>query len=512
MPAFAGPQPSARLIACCMLALWSEPAAASPLFDLTGDTQGMGGLQARVVPGGSAAAYFNPALLTQSRTNLHVGFMLLSQQIAMMLDARPGHRYDVPRGVQNATRGAAADFAAFGKPFPTRDLELGREPTMLAPAFAARPRQGAGTGHETIPYLGFGLVIQLFEEHLALGIHGLLPIGDFTRIVAFYNDEREQYFSNSLHPELYGDRMTAPSLAFAAGVKLSGALSLGVGATLNLKADAIAPAYVSDTGNLANVLIDMDTSVNVSLTPHFGIAWTLLEERLRLAAVAHPPRQMEFATGFAFGLPSGVEQSSGIPFVLNYTPWQLALGAAFDIVHAEDQALAAVASVQYATWSTYIDRHGDEPSATYAWGDTLSPAFGVRYRIRAISALLDASYVPTPVPLQTGRTNYVDNDRVSTSLGGELGFALFGTVARVGLQAQAHHLLQRHQAKLPTPTDASGEDLAPELVKDEVPDDALSGREPLPGAAGLQTNNPGWPGFASEGWVFAGSLYLRLSL
>lgn len=495
------------------LGLWANRAEASPLFDLTGDTQGVGGLQARTVPGGSAAAYFNPALLTDSPTCLHAGFMLLSQQIAMLLDARPpGSQNDVPRGIVNATRGEAADYAAFEKPLPTQDLQFGRAGDMLTPAFRARPRQAAGTGHETIFYMGFGFVLQLLDDHLALGFHGLIPVGDFTRIVAFYNDEREQYFSNSLHPELYGDRMTAPSLAFGAGLRLIDNLSLGVGATLNLKADAVAPAYVSDTAKLQNILIDLDTSVNVSLTPHFGIAFTLFEERLRLTATAHLPRQMEFAAGSAFLLPSGVEQQAGVPFVLNYTPWQVALGAAFDVVHGEDQTLTVAGTVLFAAWSTYIDRHGGDPSPSYRWGDTFSPTLGARYRVGSVSALADVTYTPTPVPLQTGRTNYVDNDRVSGALGGELGLALFGSDAQLGLQLQAHHLLERHQVKLGTPTSPTGENVAPELVKDELPDDALIGDAVAPGAEGLQTNNPGWPGFGSQGWVLVSSLYLRVSL
>jgi long-chain fatty acid transport protein len=506
------PGPSHRLLIACALALWVNHAQASPLFDLTGDTQGMGGLQARVVPSGSAAAYFNPALLTDTPECLDAGFMLLSEQIALTLDARPGPQYDVPRGVVNATRGQGAGFAAFSKPFPTQDLQLGRKADALMPAFNARPRQAAGSGHDTITYLGFGLVMKLLDDHLALGVHARLPIGDFTRIVAFYNDEREQYFSNSLHPELYGDRMTAPSLAFGAGIRIVKGLSLGVGATLNLKANAVAPAYVSDTGNLSKVLIDMNTSVNVSLTPHFGLSYTLLGERLRLTAVAHAPRQMGFATGFGFGLPSGVEQSAGVPFVLNYTPWQFALGAAFDVIHGSKQTLSAVGSLQYATWSTYIDRHGDKPSAAYAWGDVLSPTLGFRYRIGSLSALADGSYVPTPVPQQTGRTNYVDNNRISASLGSEFGFGLLGHDAHVGLQLQAHHLLPRRQTKLATPTSPNGEIVAAERVRDEVPDDVLSGRNPLPGAQGLQTNNPGWPGFASQGWVFVAGLYTRVAL
>ncbi|MDD9941821.1 MAG: hypothetical protein OXU20_12325 [Myxococcales bacterium] len=73
-------------------------------------------------------------------------------------------------------------------------------------------------------------------------------------------------------------------------------------------------------------------------------------------------------------------------------------------------------------------------------------------------------------------------------------------------------LLARHQWKLPTPTEPSGDNLAPDRVKDEIPDDAQISGDPAPGREGLQTNNPGWPGFKSEGWIFAGSLFVSLAL
>jgi hypothetical protein len=50
------------------------------------------------------------------------------------------------------------------------------------------------------------------------------------------------------------------------------------------------------------------------------------------------------------------------------------------------------------------------------------------------------------------------------------------------------------------------------LVKDEVPDDGQVGGEPIAGAAGLQTNNPGWPGFTSQGWITTFGLYLTVTL
>lgn len=149
---------------------------------------------------------------------------------------------------------------------------------------------------------------------------------------------------------------------------------------------------------------------------------------------------------------------------------------------------------------------------TYAWVDTLSPTLGARYRWHDVSALFDVSYTPTPVPPQTGRTNYVDNDRISSSLGTQYRFNLMHTDVWIGAQLQLHRLLERHQTKLPTPTRADGTNLAPDRVKDEIPDDAQISGEPVANIGGLQTNNPGWPGFASGGWILGGTLTLTVAL
>lgn len=137
---------------------------------------------------------------------------------------------------------------------------------------------------------------------------------------------------------------------------------------------------------------------------------------------------------------------------------------------------------------------------------------GARYHRGPFAAAFDVTYVPTPVPKQTGRTNYVDNDRIGTSLGAEYGFHVMHTTLALGAQVQVNRLVPREQIKLPTPTQPNGAVIAPERVKDELPDDAQLGGDPLPSAAGLQTNNPGWPGFASGGWIVGASLYLSLAI
>jgi len=491
------------------VALCASSAQASPPFDLTGDAQGRGGLQAWSVPGSAAAAYFNPALLTDSPTSLQFGLVFVGEQIAISLDRRPGSQFDVPAGIQGMQHKDFSDID--GVPIPTRSLENGAK--TATGEFAARPRQGAGTGHQNYTYMAFGVVVKGFKDHFALGVYGLVPFGTFTDIHAFFNDEREQYFSNSLHPELYGDRLTAPSIAFGAAVKVIDDLSLGLGATLSLRAAAVAPAFVANVNALDKIQIDMNTGVKVSLVPHFGASYTMLDKRLRLSATVHPPQKVEFDTNFSFLLASGAEKQSGVPFVLNYTPWMASVGASFDFIHGARQTLTAAATLMYATWSDYVDRHGESPTSAYGWSDTLSPTIGARYSVEKVSLLADVSYVPTPVPPQTGRSNYVDNDRFSGSLGAEYAFNVFDVPLHVGLQFQPSYLRRRHQYKLRTPTDSTGRNLAPQLVKDEVPDDAIAnGGVPVPGREGLQTNNPGWPGFASYGFLLAGSAYVRVDL
>ena len=73
---------------------------------------------------------------------------------------------------------------------------------------------------------------------------------------------------------------------------------------------------------------------------------------------------------------------------------------------------------------------------------------------------------------------------------------------RPGLQLAAQRLIPRHVTKDPA------------RIIDELPDGSAfdSTRDPVPGAAGLQTNNPGYPGFASGGYLWSGSLFLEIPL
>jgi hypothetical protein len=95
--------------------------------------------------------------------------------------------------------------------------------------------------------------------------------------------------------------------------------------------------------------------------------------------------------------------------------------------------------------------------------------------------------------------------------GVEYAFELWHTAMHVGAQAQASWLMPRHPTKLPTPDSPDGLNHTPALVADELPDDSQVAGNPLAGSQGLQTNNPGWPGFGSDGVVLGGGVYVSVT-
>ncbi len=487
--------------------LVARGASASPLFDLAGGVGGQGGFNGRAVEGGASSAYYNPALLVDATPGVSLGVFVLSQQISISLAGRPGTQYAVPEGIENATHASGAAWGTY--PIPTNWLQYGRAATATSPALAARPRQGDGSGNAVFAYQMLGLVTKLFHQRLTLGAYALVPYNKFTGADAFYSDEREQYFTNSLHPELYGDRMVSTSIAFAGGVKVTDDLSVGLGFTLNLTTQAFTPTYVTNAGQLQNILVDSDVNVVAALSPHMGVSYKPTP-RWRLTATAHAPEQLAIDTNFTFLLANGVQQAASADFTHDYTPWQFGLGTSYDLEKTTNETVTLVASAIYGQWSTYVDRHSDTPTGAYGWYDTLTPVVGARYQRGAVGVFLDTEYQPTPVPAQTGRTNYVDNDRVGGDGGIDYTFSLFDTMFHVGAQLEVQRLIPRSQSKLPTPTYPDGQNHTPALVADEVPDDSVLNGSALTGSQGLQTNNPGWPGFGSEGWIVGGGVYLSI--
>jgi long-chain fatty acid transport protein len=485
-------------------------AHASPLFELVGATFGTGGLNARGTGASAASAYFNPALLPEAKHGLEVGWFFLNDAIDIRLDARSTAQ-DVPESAVGA-------FAVDNPSLPTAWLEEGCDPgagQACVTQLPASPRQETGSGDNVNVYQTLGLVSRIWEERLVLGIYAMVPYGSFTEARSFFVDEREQFFTNSLHSEMYGDRLTPVSLAFGAGSRVLDWLSLGFAFTLSLKNNADAVVYVGNSAKLEETL-QLSTKVDVaaSVSPHFSVRIEPIDE-LDVSLIVHTPQKLEINTAFSTYLPNGDLQRAERAATHAWMPWTVALAAAYDVVNTGRSRCAVVATLAYQHWSEYVNRQTERPLRNYEWADTLSGTFGVRFLHDAVLGLFfDAGYQPSPVPLQTGRTNYVDNDRFSLVAGVSYDWAIPGwkAILRFGAQAQMHLLPERHQAKFdPTSSQLAGKNYS-QVVIDEWPDGTIdiSTGGVIPEAEGLQTNNPGWPGFSSEGKILAGGLGVSL--
>jgi hypothetical protein len=485
----------------------ARPASASPLLETAGPIGGNAGVQGVVSGPSSASTYFNPALLMDAEDEVLLGFALVSEQMGIALQGRDGG--DVPLAVAGRNilvpgpNGALTPLP--NDVVPTPWLQQGCQSSSQQGNcnFAARPRQAQGTSGKTRTYLAIGFTKQLIKDRFTIGLYGMLPLDNFTTAQAFYPDEREALFSNSLHPELYGDRLTAVSIAVGAAFKLLPSLSIGASISLSMANTAASEDYVQDASNYNTLLINNTVNTTVNVAPTVGLRYAPASW-LRIGGVIHTPESFTINTSIDNVLPSGVESGTTQTNVFDWMPWQFGFGAEATVVRSGPYSMSVVGSLDYALWSSYQDRHGDSPSmygSDLAFRDTMSGALGVRHTYRDARAFVDLRYVPSPVPEQVGRSNYVDNDRFGVSLGGDVLLHLPAKL-RPGFQLFADRFIPRTNVK-----DGS-------RIVDELPDNAVFGdtHNPVPGARGLQTNNPGWPGFSSGGWIWGGAVTISVPL
>lgn len=510
------------LSAAILLCTQSVHAFASPLMETTGGQLGPGGFNARFTTSGSAAAYFNPAYLSQADNGISIGFMVFQDNYRIRLHSREGTGVNVPDFPDTLQYTYGARSQNFDNlTFPTDDLYRGC--TIDENPCRARPRQGEGSSFETRPYALVGLVNQIVEEKLVVGLYAVLPLGEYTSAHSFFPDEREQFFTNSLHPTLYSDRLRAPSLSIGVGSEFVDGLSIGVALTIALLNNADAGVYVPNAGNQREtLLLSTDVGVTAKVAPHFAINYEPTDG-LTFSFTAHSPSRFEINTGFANLLPNGDEQIAVRKSVHDYMPWIFGIGAEyrFDTGNFD---LGFIAGLEVGLWKNYINRVGETPSAPYEWSNTVTPSLGIRFADENWNFLVDATYEPTPVPDQTGRTNYVDNRMVTSMLGGEYKFDVGDEDIRLGVggSLQGHLILDRLTRKKDPNLDGAitnplhpdyGEGIDRSLVRDELPD-SLEYRvpegEPFEPADGLQTNNPGYPGYTTDGYMWGAQLHFSI--
>ncbi len=470
----------ALAVAFVGLSTWG--ARAAPLLETVGASFSTNPFLGMLEPASSAATYFNPALLPWVDDGVSAGLLFLAQRVTVDYHARDA-AVDVPASVYDARRLLADGTTAALelRPLPTDRLPKGR---------------GAAGGTDDRAYMGFGTVKRFLAARLAVAFHALLPVTEVQAQRPFFVDEREQYFSNSLQPELLGDRTEGGAFVLALAGRPLPWLGLGAGLTVDNRSTVRTTLYMPEASDQASTLSNTEVVVRSSVVPHFGLAlrpWA----GLRLAATCHVGSRSDVDTTsvlrfWTYPYPEGADSlTHSYTDVQRFEPLRVGFGAGWESDRDQSVAWSAGLVGRWARWSTYLDRHGAAPLE--AWADTVSLAGGGSVVWADQRFGLDVAFVPSPVPPQEGRTNYVDTARLGTGFGWEGTFRARGLSFTVGVHGQVQRLLPRSETKR---ADAA------HPVPDEFPEsvDVVSGQV-LADAAGLQTNNPGYPGYDVSGWL-----------
>lgn len=458
------------------LILGAPEAGATPYDAYGAGARGaaMGGAQTAAADG-AESLHYNVSRLALSEPRLSVGVMSTYGRPRILLKDRPDG-YDVP------TIGPPARYPGSEQTPPPEDTEGG------APLVA----------------LTFGGVSEVVVEGLHFGFLIFLPIPTPVTLETRFADERERLFSNSLRFERLGPRAHHLDIEIGLAYTVTEWLAVGVGA-------AYLPGFGVDTGvYLADATdqTDADTNARIETRNAWGLlvgASLDLPADLRVAASYRDSTAMRLTNENEIHI-NGVTDKEPIlqntEWVPIFSPARGAVGVAWA---PENFTLSA--DLRYTLWANYVDSQAQDAH----FRNVASGAIGVEVPYSERTRLrFGGWYEPTMVPDQTGRTNYVDNARLGASMGA-------GHTMTVGDREVAVSWYLRGQFLLPRDTDKrpleSYPDCAPDVTSlcDEIPDDLEDPvtKAPFPEARGLQTGNPGFPGFTSGGWF--GSVGLEVS-
>ena len=285
-------------------------------------------------------------------------------------------------------------------------------------------------------------------------------------------------------------------------------LSLGVGGSLNNRSSSIPEIYLPDATNQEETETNPQIEVKPELTPYFGVDWMPLgSNQWSISSSVHLPSQSRLVGAgqlrfWDFEYPEG-QDALNQKFELAFydEPLKVSLGSAGTFMLTQKQ-LTVYGDLLWSKWSEYTDRHLNQK---HNWVDTLSARGGVSVLMDMHEVGAGFSYDPTPVPEQRGRTNYVDNTRAGLEMGWSWRLPVAPESGAISLGVSGQLLRFMHRSHKMVADTANP-------VVDELPDQAINAMDdrPLVEATGLQTNNPGFPGYSHAGWL--SSIQLTLSI
>lgn len=457
---------------------------------------GTGARSAALAGGGAALAedftamYLCPAGMAFGPPSIGVGFGGGLGRLKIRLSPRPPG-YDIP--------------------------DLGADSPAVPYRYRLQPRANPDTDQGLAGFT-VGASASLGLDWLRVGALAFVPLVGMGDEFTYYPDEREQYFSNTLHYEIYGDQLVSQLILVGGSVRLLDWLSVGGGVRLNFEPHTNAQVMTPHAADQTTQYMNVHVETGVQASPILSVAARLLAHRLKLSLTYRDESYLPIRGQTAIQI-AGFQGTDQYPFyqhtdlLVHYAPRQVVAAAAW-----EDRRFGVALDATWNQWSIYRDNHdvpaGFSDSWTASLGGELRPSNELTLRG-------GFGYRQSPVPDQTGRSNFVDNSLLRFAVGAGYMFH-FGTpkatdrkflpspagpvgkdrTLEVSAFVQLQFAIPRETVKTPQGSlTACGPGVT--TICDEVPDDAAGGD---PRVAGLQTGNPGFPGYTSGGWIAMGGL------
>lgn len=459
------------ILAAALTASWGSEASANP-FDLYGPSSrgAASGNTGTASATDYSATYYNPAALVLGESSAGVGFIGSGGSARILPFARPSG-YGIP------------------------DL------TDAGPAIADEDTLRQRRGQRVPSQYGVlvGAANRLGTENLRLGVMAYVPLVGTEEQMSTFNDERERLFSNQLQFELLGGRVQHATVFLAAAYQVTDWLAIGFGASYMPAADTQNFIYLDNIADQSDVDLNVGLALRSRFRPNAGVV-VLPAEGWRVG-VSFRDVQFLRLTGRNEVQVRGLQgESENYPFyqdldlTLQFSPRTFTAGASWT-----PGPVTISTDLRYYVWSSYRNNQGKDAG----FNDTFSPRVGMLWQVderHGVRAGLE--WEPSPVGDTSGRFNYVDNDRFVTAVGSEHALLFDESRLVFSWHVQAHWLLTSTVNKrVPDTIVPCGPGVTE--ICDEVPNTSIDPDtgEPYVLGQGLQTSNPGFPGWTSGGVV-----------
>lgn len=446
---------SLAILLVLAVALAPESAFANMLevFGTSSRSQGMGGVGVASANDFSAL-FYNPARLMKAPTSFSVEFQHAYADLAVLLMPRPSG-YDPP-------------YYEY--------LLNSRDDTQTLPSLWG---------------VTVGTTFDFGSDIISAGFLVFVPASGVGNQASHFANEKEQFFSNRVGFEIIGERLQTQSIMSALALQATDWLQLGIGFSFATASNSSTMVYTPNPANPSKV--DMNLSVeqdsrlalmaglNLDLGAGFSAGLSLRDEH------AYTMRGVNIIQLHGLEGKDSYVMEQPMDLTLHFSPRTYSAGLAY-----EGESLLLALDGSYLAWSNYKNSAGERAG----FSDSLDLGAGAEVTFGQVKTRLGARYTPSPVPEQTGRSNYADNDRVALASGVGGTLDVFGNDIGVDLHMQVLLLPSRTHRKEMSDTYESCEA------------DTLALCDEDGSIPGLQTGNPGFPGFTSGGFIVTGGVTL----